>query len=218
MEQDKNKLDPIIDLKKVTVVPKTKPKNKPCLLKIDSFQVSAGETVFIKGENDSGKTVLLRTIQWLQKSSPTRASYPPKKKRKKNENCIFIGVEPAVFKDISVMKNIVIALAKKNLRIRHKVLELLHTFELDIVRDERADVLSKSQLLKIEIIRAMTLIPTVLLIDDCDLLTQYDDAEIFSPLIETVIANDGCVIAAGKKLVGGFHSIYEVTGRTVSRL
>lgn len=213
-----DELNRIIDLEKATIIRGSKPKDKPCILKVDSFKVAAGETVYIKGEPGTGKTVLLRTVQCQQKDKNTNIIYPPKRRQKYSEHTVFIGLQPTIFKQASVMKNILMAMPKSNTRVRHRALELLNEYNLDFRRNELTQGLSRSQLLKLEIVRSVLLIPTVVLIDDFDLLVQLAEADIFRSLIKKVVANGGCVIASGRKETDEFTALYQLQGRTLSSI
>lgn len=146
-----------------------------------SFQVGPGETVGIIGPNGAGKTTLFDLMTGFQ--SPTSGTVslngqditgrPPSLIVQRGMSRTFQLVRP--FKDLTVLENVLVGLtvgrgklmrAKGQRELREQAMELLELVGLTRAPLSLAQNLSQGELKKMELARALSTFPDVLLLDE----------------------------------------------------
>ncbi len=140
-----------------------------------NLEVGAGEIVGLLGRNGAGKTTSFRMIIGMLKpdSGIVRfdlrdiTAYPMY--RRANTGMGYLAQEPSVFQRLTVEDNLMAVLElqvpeKKERTIRLD--QLIHKLGLETVRRSQAGTLSGGERRRLEIARAMTLKPRVVLFDE----------------------------------------------------
>ena len=137
-----------------------------------SFTVEEGELLALLGPSGGGKTTVLRMIAGLE--TPTEGDVLIRGNRVnelsvQKRNIGFVFQNYALFKNMSVFKNIAFGLTIKKWRtaeINDRVAELMELFGLDGLEKRYPHQLSGGQRQRVAIARALAPKPTVLLLDE----------------------------------------------------
>ncbi len=152
----------------------SKAKGRVMILKNVNLEVEEGEVVGLFGPNGSGKSTLLKTIAGFEKPSCGKiffgdldiTSMPPEKIAKLG--IVYTFQIPRGFKDMNVLENIAIALMNTHsVKDAFKIAEkLLKEWGLDHIMWRKAELLSHGEIRLVEILKAYSLSPKVLLLDE----------------------------------------------------
>jgi sulfate transport system ATP-binding protein len=140
------------------------------------LKIQTGELVSLLGPSGSGKTTLLRIIAGLERTDAGRvllhdedATHIPVRDRRVG----FVFQHYALFRHMSVFKNIAFGLNVRPRRIRPskaeiraRVHDLLHLVQLDGLGDRYPAQLSGGQRQRVALARALAIEPRVLLLDE----------------------------------------------------
>ncbi|MCK5050394.1 MAG: ATP-binding cassette domain-containing protein [Candidatus Cloacimonetes bacterium] len=187
---------------------------------INEMLIGSGMRVNIFGNNDTGRSLLLRSIhgdyynfggQILIKDKPT-LFYKKKKKT------ILIDNTSHLLMNESVWKNIIIPLPKVTTRQKQKILELCMTSQLGDKIGNKVKTLSSSSKKFIELIRAVIQLPQIILIDDIE--NYFDDKNMITALeICNFALNSGAtLIATSKRKLDNFDTHYRIQDTKVVKL
>jgi lipopolysaccharide export system ATP-binding protein len=140
-----------------------------------SLQVGAGEIVGLLGRNGAGKTTTFRMIMGLLTPDGGEVQYENREITRlpmyvrANRGIGYLAQQPSVFQRMSVEDNLLAVLelqeparAKRAARVE----ELIHSLGLEAVRKSMAGVLSGGERRRLEIARAMSLRPRIVLFDE----------------------------------------------------
>jgi len=140
-----------------------------------SLQVGAGEIVGLLGRNGAGKTTTFRMIMGLLTPDGGTVLYENREIThlpmyvRANRGVGYLAQQASVFQRLSVEDNLLAVLelqepvrAKRAARVE----ELIHSLGLDTVRKSMAAVLSGGERRRLEIARAMSLAPRIVLFDE----------------------------------------------------
>ena len=137
-----------------------------------NFSVADGELVALLGPSGGGKTTVLRMIAGLE--VPTEGDIYIRGQRVNDipvqrRNIGFVFQSYALFKNMTVFKNIAFGLKIKKWRRKHlkaRVAELLHLLDLEGLDQRYPHQLSGGQRQRVAIARALASQPDVLLLDE----------------------------------------------------
>ena len=140
-----------------------------------SLKVGSGEIVGLLGRNGAGKTTTFRMIMGLLTPDGGTVQYENREITRlpmyvrANRGIGYLAQQPSVFQRLSVEDNLLAVLelqeadrAKRAARVE----ELIHSLGLDTVRKSMAAVLSGGERRRLEIARAMSLRPRIVLFDE----------------------------------------------------
>ena len=149
--------------------------NNPILQNIN-LTLESGELVAILGPSGSGKTTLLRLIAGLEYPDDGVILFEGEdaiNKKAKDRNVGFVFQHYALFKHMTVFKNISFGLEvmPRKLRpskekINNKVMELLKLVRLENLADRYPAQLSGGQRQRVALARALAIEPKILLLDE----------------------------------------------------
>ena len=187
---------------------------------INEMLIGSGTRVNIFGNNDTGKSLFLRSIhgdyqdfggQILIKDKP--ALFYKKKKK-----TILIDNTSHLLIDESVWKNIILPLPKITARQKQKIMELCMTSQLGDKIGNKVRNLSFSSKKFIELIRAVIKLPQIILIDDLD--NYFDDKNLVIALeICNFAINSGAsLITTSNRKLDNFDTHYRIQDSKVVKL
>ena len=180
-------------------------------LRINDFTVSEGESVFLSGKASSGKTLLLNILRCKPLIHDEQVRYQKIKKNSRYSSVLRIGFQPLIFSGKTVLENILEPLKSPGVCTKNKIIEHLNTFHLYPKRDLIAKTLARNELLALQLIRAVILLPPVLLVDDYDLLVKVLDYEKVRLLLAAVLKNGSAVIGTGIEVCSGFDRYFKIS-------
>ena len=140
-----------------------------------TFGVEAGEIVGLLGPNGAGKTTSFRMAIGMIPPDGGRIFFQDREitklpmYRRARLGMGYLSQEPSVFRRMSVEDNILAILETRPLHRRDRTARLEELLrELDIVRlrDQKADTLSGGERRRLEITRALSLEPKLILLDE----------------------------------------------------
>lgn len=180
------------------------------ILSIDHLTLEAGNSLFVKGQPAVGKTVLLKIIQQRPTADEAILKYPPKKSSSNTQPPLLLNFNPPVINQFNIIRNILLPISNPTFRLQGKVIELLHKYGLDHKMKECVAVLSHSELLKLQLVRALILLPALLLVDDIDLIAGKTGKDNVWFALNKILQDGGSVVASGTEHIPGFDRYYEI--------
>jgi lipopolysaccharide export system ATP-binding protein len=139
------------------------------------LEVGAGEIVGLLGRNGAGKTTTFRMIMGLLHPDGGVVTYENRDISKKpmyeraNRGIGYLAQQPSVFQRLTVEDNLLAILElqePKHARRMERLEELIDNLGLQTVRKSMASVLSGGERRRLEIARAMSLRPKIVLFDE----------------------------------------------------
>jgi general nucleoside transport system ATP-binding protein len=187
-----------------------------------SFAVKPGEIHALLGENGAGKSTLVKMIygimqpdrgQIILDGKPTHIANP-KAARAMGIGMVFQHF--SLFEAMTVLENIALGLdhSLSHSKLEHRINEVLHQYGLALDPHRVVSTLSVGERQRIEIVRALLLNPTLLIMDEpTSVLTPQEVAQLFETLRS--LAASGCsILYISHKL----HEIKELcSGATILR-
>ena len=169
---------------------------RPIVQSVD-IQLKSGQVVGLLGPNGAGKTTTFHMMIGL--ANPDRGQilldgkeitrWPFFKKARLGIN--YLPQEPSIFRKLSVLDNLIVALERQNLSKaaqRERAEELLEELDIASLINQRADTLSGGERRRLEIARALASNPQFLLLDEpftgIDPITIEELQETISALAE----------------------------------
>lgn len=139
------------------------------------INVGPGEIVGLLGRNGAGKTTTFRMIMGMLQPDTGNVRFDNREitrlpmYARANRGLGYLAQEPSVFQKLSVEENLLAVLelqiSTRATRLK-KLDELIHMLGLETVRRGRASTLSGGERRRLEIARAMTLNPKIVLFDE----------------------------------------------------
>jgi len=139
------------------------------------LQVGRGEIVGLLGRNGAGKTTTFRMIMGLLHPDGGHVTFEHRDVsrvpmyERANRGIGYLAQQPSVFQRMSVVENLmaVLELQEPSKQKRYdRVEELIKKLGLEVVRNSQASVLSGGERRRLEIARAMSLSPKIVLFDE----------------------------------------------------
>jgi len=187
---------------------------------INEMLIGSGMRVNIFGNNDTGRSLLLRSIHgdYYNFGGQILIKDKPLLFYKKKKKTILIDNTSHLLMNESVWKNIVIPLPKVTARQKQKILELCMTSQLGDKIGNKVKTLSSSSKKFIELIRAVIQLPQIILVDDFE--NYFDDKNMITALeICNFAINSGAsLIATSKRKLDNFDTHYRIQDNKVVKL
>ena len=147
----------------------TKKYGKKTVLDIKSLTIEKEKITGITGPNGCGKSTLLNIISGIDDEFSGDISYNGQAlSRGEVENMTYVFQKPYLFKR-SVLENIAYPLKLRGLSHEQRdkrAMEMMVRFEIEGLKDERADLLSGGESQKVALARALVFEPKLLLLDE----------------------------------------------------
>lgn len=187
---------------------------------INEMLIGSGLRVNIFGNNDTGRSLLLRSIHgdYYNFGGQILIKDKPLLFYKKKKKTILIDNTSHLLMDESVWKNIIIPLPKVTARQKQKILELCMTSQLGDKIGNKVKTLSSSSKKFIELIRAVIQLPQIILVDDFE--NYFDDKNMVTALeICNFALNSGAsLIVTSKRKLDNFDIHYRIQDNKVVKL
>ncbi len=187
---------------------------------INEMLIGSGMRVNIFGNNDTGRSLLLRSIhgEYYNFGGQILIKDKPLLFYKKKKKTILIDNTSHLLMNESVWKNIIIPLPKVTARQKQKILELCMTSQLGDKIGNKVKTLSSSSKKFIELIRAVIQLPQIILVDDFE--NYFDDKNMITALeICNFALNSGAsLIATSKRKLDNFDTHYRIQDNKVVKL
>ena len=159
----------------------TKKYGKKTVLDIKSLTIAKEKITCITGPNGCGKSTLLNIISGLDDDFSGDISYDGQAlSRGDVENMTYVFQKPYLFKR-SVLENIAYPLKLRGLSHEQRdkrAMEMMVRFEIEDLKDERADLLSGGESQKVALARALVFEPKLLLLDEPTSSIDPDSIEV----------------------------------------
>ena len=147
----------------------TKKYGKKTVLDIKSLTIEKEKITGITGPNGCGKSTLLNIISGIDDEFSGDISYDGQAlSRSIADNMTYVFQKPYLFKR-SVLENIAYPLKLRGLSHEQRdkrAMEMMVRFEIEDLKDERADLLSGGESQKVALARALVFEPKLLLLDE----------------------------------------------------
>ncbi|MDP8268849.1 MAG: ATP-binding cassette domain-containing protein [Candidatus Tenebribacter davisii] len=193
--------------------------NEKFMLINDMF-IRSGMKVNIFGNNDTGRSLLLRSIHgdFYGFGGKIEIKDKPILFYKKKKKTILLENTSHLLINESVWKNIIIPLPKVTARQKQNIMELCMISKLSDKIGKKINTLSSSSKKFIELIRAVIQLPQIILIDDLE--NYFDDKNIVTALeICNFALNSGAsVITTSKRKLENFDVYYRIQDSKVVKL
>jgi ABC-type lipoprotein export system ATPase subunit len=187
------------------------------VLAFDDLGIEEGTYTHLQGNNSSGKSLFLKTLNGQYKNYKGSLLYRKKKMTDymMNNNVILIGNYLPVVENMSFLDNIQLPFGGLNLIQRNRMIEM--STILGIVELLNFDMVysSRSERLFIYLIRASLISPSILLIDDIDV--YFDDDNYFRvyQLIQYCLKSGMIIVSTGKTAVDNIQNYMIKNGELI---
>lgn len=159
----------------------TKKYGKKTVLDIKSLTIEKEKITCITGPNGCGKSTLLNIISGIDDDFSGSVSYNGQAlSRSIVEHMTYVFQKPYLFKR-SVLENIAYPLKLRGLSHEQRdkrAMEMMVRFEIEDLKDERADLLSGGESQKVALARALVFEPKLLLLDEPTSSIDPDSIEV----------------------------------------
>jgi heme ABC exporter ATP-binding subunit CcmA len=198
--QDKNMTRPYLEIKGL----KKSFALKPILRGID-LELNQGERWALMGANGAGKTTLLRILAGL--TAPSAGSVRidgldlVQDAQRVRRLVGFVGHQPYLYDDLTALENLHFfgrMYAVKDAQQRARA--LLHRVGLEKRAQERVNTLSRGQVQRLALARALLHSPRLLLLDEPDTGLDEQGNKLLETLVDEHVAQDGAVLFATHQL------------------
>ena len=186
--------------------------NDKILFKTDYFNLNAGEKAAIIGNNDSGKSLLLKAVHG--NFNDFKGNIFIKEKAsifyKKRKQTILIDNTCRILENEDIWKNLTLPLPGISSRTSQKLEKFCEIAGINDKLRSKAKYMSSSTLKMVELIRAAIQLPYIILIDDLDM--YFDDKKFnqIAEIIEYATNNGSCILATAKKPLDHFKLTFRI--------
>ena len=187
---------------------------------IDKMIIGSGMRVNIFGNNNTGRSLLLKSIHgnYYNFNGQILIKDKPILFYKKKKKTILIDNTSHLLMNESVWKNIIIPLQKVTTRQKQKILELCIISQLGDKIGTKVKTLSSSSKKFIELIRAVIQLPQIILIDDLE--NYFDEKNMITALevCNFAINSGASIIATSKRKLDNFDIHYRIQDSKLVKL
>ncbi len=187
---------------------------------INEMLIGSSMRVNIFGNNDTGRSLLLRSIHgdYFDYGGQIMIKDKSALFYKKKKKTILIDNTSHLLVNESVWKNIIIPLPKVTARQKQKIMELCVMAQLGDKMGVKTKILSSSSKKFIELIRAVIQLPQIILIDDLE--NYFDDKNMITALeiCNFALNNGASIIATSKRKLDNFDVNYRIQDNKMVKL
>ena len=190
------------------------------LLSADYFNLNSGEKAVILGNNDSGKSLLLRAIHGT--FADFKGSIFIKERSsvfyKKRKQTIYIDSTNRILENETLWKNLILPFPSLTARTKLKLTQFCEKAGIDKMLVHKAKHVSSSTLKLIEIIRAVIQLPYIIIIDDVDVFFDNNKFVKALEILDHASDNGSCVMASARDRIEGFDFYYRIQNGKLVKL
>ena len=174
------------------------------VLKGINISLSPGEVSAIIGGNGAGKSTLMKIIMGIYKSDQgeiilNQVSHKNLTPAVSLSSGIYlVPQEPMLFKNMSVLENILIGLPGDASEQKAKLLKLIEKLKWSINLERRADTLTIAEQQLVEILKGLIRNPKVLILDEPTSSLTFNETETLFELIEKLKTEGVGILLSGK--------------------
>ncbi len=177
---------------------------KPVLRGLD-LKVQQGERVALLGANGAGKTTLLRILAALTKPSAGSVSiaglHIVDDAQQVRLLVGFVAHQPYLYDELTALENLLFFARMYSVRAgRERAMALLHRVGLERKAAERASTLSRGQVQRLSLARALLHSPRLLLLDEPDTGLDEEGNTLLETLLDEHLADGGTTLFTTHRL------------------
>jgi heme ABC exporter ATP-binding subunit CcmA len=171
---------------------------KPILRGIN-LSLNAGERVALLGANGAGKTTLLRILAGLARQESGTITLDgldlTRQTREVQRKIGFVAHQPYLYDDLTALENLLFFARMYDVKHPQKRAEqILQRVGLSKKARERASSLSRGQIQRLALARALLHAPQLLLLDEPDTGLDQEGLELLSALLQEHHAHGGAIL------------------------
>ena len=194
--------------------------NKKVFISIEQLQIVGGSKVNIFANNDTGKSLFLRSVHgdYRKYKGEIKIKEKSAKFYLKRKKTILLESLPHILPQETVWKNIVLPLPTVSLRQKQKITDLCNIAGLTDKITFKGRNVSYSALKFIELIRAVVQLPYLILLDDFD--TFFDRGNYLKALkiFDYVLDNGAIVLATSREKLNSFDEFYSIRSNEMEKV
>lgn len=187
-------------------------------LHIPELIISSGQFIQVFGSNNSGKSLLLKTIAGQYKDFEGKFLYNGIETKPASLCSILLSSQPAILKKKSVEKNLKLPFTRLTKRKKQIMLELMKNSQLIDRLKDPVYQLSRSQQKSMELIRAVVQLPHYLLIDDYDTFFDNNTLNLLSSAFEFAASAGTTIITTSLKQITSVLVCYKIQNGVLEKL
>ena len=194
--------------------------NKKILFTIENLNWEDGKKILIFANNNSGKSLLLKSIHRDYFSFKGNIKIKEKSHLfyKKKKTTILIESIPYLLPEESIWKNIILPIPKVTTRLKQKIKEFCSIAGFNDKISHKAKNVSYSEKKFIELIRAVIQLPYLILLDDFDNYFDSINLKKAHEICNFAVNNGSTVVVTSKTRLENFDNIYRIQNKKVVQL
>ncbi|RLC52621.1 MAG: hypothetical protein DRZ79_00905 [Candidatus Cloacimonadota bacterium] len=190
------------------------------LFSIKEMRLESGKMAVVFGNNDTGKSLFLRTIHgdYFDFKGDIYIKENPAIFYKKRKKTILIENAVHLLPQKTIWENIIIPLPKISSKTKEKIADLANLAGLGEIYGTKVEKLSFSSQKFIELIRAAIQTPYLILIDDFD--NFFDEIKLIkaTEILNHALKNGTSIVATAKTKPENFQIIYRIQNKEMVKL
>jgi len=187
-------------------------------LKADELQIKSGLFIQISGNNNSGKSLLLKCLAGLYHNYNGELLYNGVPEKPGHYSVILINDFTAVLPEKSVKYNLYLPFARTTKRKKKLLEEMLKDCGLDKCLDRKMKTLSRSEIKILELIRAIIQQPHFLLIDDFDTYFDNFSLENLTKTFDHAAKAGTAIVITTRKKFEGITNSFTINSGEIDKL
>jgi ABC-type multidrug transport system ATPase subunit len=180
-------------------------------LRVGSFTISGGQFIQVSGKNQTGKSLLLKTIAGKHRNYTGKLLYNGLEEKPGKYSVILIDEYPAYLADESVRRNLYLPLKKISERKKKQLEEMLKASDLEKVLEDKMFTLSRSEVKGLELVRAIIQQPHFILFDDFDTYFDNISLENLTAAFDYAAKTGTAIIITAKSRYAGIKNNYLIS-------
>ena len=192
--------------------------NRNSQLHVPELKISSGQFIQVVGNNNSGKSLLLRAISFCYMNCKGEIVYNGFPAKQGSYRALLISSETALLPEASVNRNIFLPFQRITKRKKDTIMGLLKNTGLISSINDPVYTLSRSEKKSLELVRAIVQLPHYLLLDDYD--TYFDNHSLnkLSAVFEYAAKSGTTIMVTSKQQIGSLLNNYMINGGVLEKL
>ncbi|MCF7920731.1 MAG: ATP-binding cassette domain-containing protein [Candidatus Cloacimonetes bacterium] len=192
--------------------------NRGFRLKVTDLKIINGQFIQISGNNNTGKSLLMRTIAGEYKAYEGEILYNGIAVKPGSYKALLISSDQALLPDVTVSRNLFLPFHKITKRKKEIIMNLLDNTGLSSSINHPIHTLSRSEKKSLQLIRAVVQLPHYLLIDDYD--TYFDNSSLnnLSAVFEYAAKAGTTLVITTKQQISNLTHNYIISSGVLHKL